>query len=283
MGSGGRIGRMISYGWSQMLPSDWNFIRQGRAAGWPTNSGSLQWDPADGVAALCKWVDLFGPVDAMLVLSGVVPSRGSDLSQNSKIAEACLEGAAAAGIERVLLTSSSAVYGAYQERPFRETDSTQPVNAYGQEKLNMEAVGQSYNSESVEVCALRIGNVTGADALLINRANATLASPLKIDCFADGTGPLRSYIGPMTLARVCETLTTTPRSLPAVINVAALAPVRMEALASAAAIPWAYKAAPSTSYQHITLDCSRLARLHPFEENAHTATKQVSELQVMDI
>lgn len=278
VGSGGRIGRMISYNWTQMLPSGQSFIRQGRVQDWPTDSSSLQWDPANGVAALCTWVDRFGPIDVMFILSGVVPAPGCDLSLNTTIAQTCLDGAKAAGIRRVLLSSSSAVYGAYKNLPYKETDYTKPVNAYGEAKLTMEALGRSYVTDDFEVSALRIGNVAGADALLLNRAKATADRPLLIDRFQDGSGPSRSYIGPKTLARVCQTLTTTLSRLPAVINVAAPEPLKMEELAIAANIPWTYKPAPSTAHQNITLDCGNLTLLHEFEKKASSAGTQIAEL-----
>ncbi|WCE68572.1 NAD-dependent epimerase/dehydratase family protein (plasmid) [Sulfitobacter faviae] len=264
IGSGGRVGRIISHYWAQMLPPSLSFIRQGRAPDWLTDSNLLQWDPTNGPAPLCAWIDQFGPIDVMLVLSGVVPAPGCDLSLNSAIAQACLEGAMAAGIRRVLLTSSSAVYGAHQTLPFKETDLTRPVNAYGQEKLKMESLGQSYASYDLEVCALRIGNVAGADALLLNIAKSTPSEIIEIDVFDDGRGPVRSYIGGRTLAEVLLSLCLYPPPLPPVLNIGTPQPVSMDALADAAGQPWRARTAASPSMQNITLDCSLLASLHSF-------------------
>ncbi|AHM03752.1 hypothetical protein roselon_01364 [Roseibacterium elongatum DSM 19469] len=209
-----------------------------------------------------------GAFDATICLAGVTPGPGADLSLNTGLAEAALTAAHRAGIGRVLVASSSAVYGAGDGTPFSETARTDPVNAYGAAKLDMERACAPWRDKGVEVCCLRIGNVAGADALLLNVARSAPDQPLVIDRFADGRGPVRSYIGARSMADVLLTLATTPRDLPEVLNVAAPGHVWMEDLARAAGHPFDFRDAPPTAYQSITLACARLAALHDFAPDA---------------
>lgn len=270
-GASGRVGRLLTRAW---MASGARVALQRRASLALTPSlPELRWAPMEGAAALCDWAAIHGAPRAMLVLAGATPGTGRDLSLNLALAEACLEGARQAGIGRVLVASSSAVYGGGRDAPWHESDPAEPTTPYGLAKLTMEAAcmrarTQGLDTQGLEVCCLRIGNVAGADALLLN---AALDKPLAIDCFADGAGPLRSYIGPHTLARVLLALAVTPASLPQVLNIAAPAPVAMADLASAAGLAWGWQPAPPTAVQRVTLDCRALARLAPFDVTESTA------------
>ena len=136
----------------------------------------------------------------MIVLAGAV--RG-DLALNAQLTEACCAAAAQAGIGQVLLASSSAVYGVNGGLPCREDTPTHPVNDYGRAKLEAEAVADRWRARGLAITALRIGNVAGADALL---GGMRPGEPTRIDRFADGGSPVRSYIGPVTLADVLAKL-----------------------------------------------------------------------------
>ncbi|MCF6272241.1 MAG: hypothetical protein L3J37_03480 [Rhodobacteraceae bacterium] len=115
---------------------------------------------------------------------------------------------------------------------------------------------------------MRIGNVAGADAMLLNAASATPEKPIRIDQFSDGKGPLRSYIGPGAFGDCIGQLATYTGSLPFLLNVAAPVPVHMEQLAAASSLPWAYRAAPPSSIQNISLDCQALCQLVDFPVHA---------------
>ncbi len=207
----------------------------------------------------------------MIVLAGAV--RG-DLSLNAQLAEACCAAAVQAGIGQVLLASSSAVYGVNAGQACREDTPTHPVNDYGRAKLEAEAVAARWRAQGLAITALRIGNVAGADALL---AGIQPGQPTKIDCFADGTGPVRSYIGPITLADVLAKLLG--QDLPRALNIGAPNPVAMADLAQAAGADWQYQPAPATAYQRITLDCGQLAQHYRFAENQSDAAVMVAEWQ----
>ena len=60
-------------------------------------------------------------------------------------------------------------------------------------------VRQRLQGSATGVTALRIGNVAGADQLLLNAARATDAAPLRLDRLEGGAALSRSYIGPGAL------------------------------------------------------------------------------------
>lgn len=261
VGAGGRVGRLVAAHWPNLTnaPPLWAANRAGGA--------DLQWSPlTDGPTPLLRQLGGQTPA-ALVMLAGVTPGPGVDeaaLSANRALALACLEAARKAGIGRVLLASSSAVYGLSPSgMPFDETTAPAPLSPYGRAKLLMEQSVDPARDAGLQVCALRIGNVAGADALLYSHTGrpAHQSAPLAIDVFADGLGPLRSYIGAASFARVLAQLATIPAPLPPVLNIAAPDPVRMVALAKAAGLPFRMVPAPPTAHQSITLDCRRLAQL----------------------
>ena len=264
VGASGRVGRMLARAWAQdgLRP-----VLQHRSAALPFDLPQLAWKP--GQAALPR------NFDAMIVMAGIVPGKG-DLAENTRIAEACLTAAQEAGIRQVLIASSSAVYGSNGGKPFCESDALHPVNDYGRAKMAMEAACAPFRADGMQVCALRIGNVAGADALLLNVA---AGHRVVVDQFADGAGPLRSYIGPRTMARVLASLVG--RDLPDAINLAAPTPVAMADLARASGADWAWQPAPDSAYQNITLDCSRLSALYGFAPSDSTAQAMVAEWQAL--
>ncbi|MBE0452683.1 NAD-dependent epimerase/dehydratase family protein [Roseovarius autotrophicus] len=254
-GASGRVGRMVLRHWPGGRAA---VVAQHRAA---APEGALLWDPLKGPRALLDHQAQSGAsFRALVMLAGVVPGEGRDLAQNRMLAEAMLEAADRAGITRVLLASSSAVYGPGEH--LAEEAPCAPANAYGAAKLDMEAAGRAWRDRGLEVCALRIGNVAGADALLLNVGRGEGA--ITLDVFADGEGPLRSYIGPRTMAEAIDTLCGHDGLLPPVLNLAAPQPVSMASLALAAGAAIQPRPAPEAAHQRITLDCTRLARLHGF-------------------
>lgn len=254
-GASGRVGHMVLRHWPRARVGVVPQYRRGAPR------GGLLWVPATGPRALLEYqAQRATRFRALVMLSGVTPGEGRDVTQNRAIAEATLVGAQAAGINRVIVASSSAVYGAGEG--FAEEDRCAPANLYGAAKLDMEAACARWRDRGLEVCALRIGNVAGADALLVNAARN--AGQITLDCFADGTGPLRSYIGPRSLAEALATLCLLDGPLPQVLNIAAPVPITMAALAQEAGATIRSRPAPPTAHQRITLDCRRIAAFHPF-------------------
>ncbi|MDZ4310577.1 MAG: NAD(P)-dependent oxidoreductase [Cypionkella sp.] len=262
VGASGRVGRLLARAWARVGQAP---TLQHRGEALAADLPQVEWHPLSG-ASLDK-----GRFRAMIVLAGVV--RG-DMTLNALLAEACCAAAVQAGIAQVLLASSSAVYGVNGGLACRENTPTHPVNDYGRSKLEAEAVANGWRARGLAITALRIGNVAGADALL---AGIQPGQPTMIDCFADGTGPVRSYIGPITLADVLARLLG--QDLPPVLNLGAPHPVAMADLAQAAGADWRYQAAPATAYQRITLDCDLLAQHYRFAEDQSDAATMVAEWQ----
>jgi len=273
-GASGRVGRMVCHHWPRAVPG-LTLVPQYRRDAPP---GALAWDPLEGPDALMAHVAETGRRPAAIVaLAGVTPGPGRDLSLNTALAEATLDAGLRVGVPRVLLASSSAVYGAGDGTPFAEDAPLAPVNAYGTAKHEMEAACAPWCARGLDICCLRIGNVAGADALLLNADRAGPGGAVVIDRFADGGGPVRSYIGPSTLAAVLATLCRHAGPLPPVLNVAAPRPVAMTALAQAAGARIETRPAPPGAHQRITLDCRRLAALHRFEVDDSTAAGMVRQ------
>lgn len=258
-GSSGRVGRMLWRHWQQDNPGAVLIRQMRKAEAEPDRENRLLWDPLTQPLP-----DAAGRIDCLIAYAGITPAYGADLGLNAALAEASLAAALRAGIGRVLLTSSSAVYGAPLDgQALREEDEPRPVNDYGRSKLAMEAVCDPWRARGLEICCLRIGNVAGADVLLLNGLIAK-GLPLRIDRFKDGGGPLRSYIGPATLARVTAALASHAGPLPAWLNIGAPEAVAMADLASAAGFDWQWQEAPASAHQRITLDLSRLTALYSF-------------------
>ena len=270
VGSTGRVGRMVLHHLNAAPLADVEIIEQhrdsDRALGlfW-----SLQGAAPEGLADL--------RIDAIICLAGVTPGSGADLALNKPLALSVLQAAHEAGIGRVLLASSSAVYGAGDGTPLSEASVPKPVNSYGEAKLDMEQACAPWRDKGLDVCCLRIGNVAGADALLLNVAKTPSDQPLGIDCFANGRGPVRSYIGAGTLAEVLFDLATQPGPLPHVLNIAAPGVVFMEDLARAVGHSFEFRTAQAGAHQRITLDCRALAARHTFGANASDATQMVAQ------
>jgi nucleoside-diphosphate-sugar epimerase len=192
----------------------------------------------------------------MIVLAGVTGTDTATLALNTDLALAAVAAARQAGIGRILIASSQAVYGPAQPL-VSEATPCQPVSPYGRAKLQMEQA--LAGAEGVTL--LRLGNVAGADSLLLT---ASRQAPV-LDRFADGQSPRRSYIGPVTLARVLNRLLDPALDLPPVLNVASPGLVAMNDLLLAARQPFTWTEAPPSALPRLELDVSRLAALVPLD------------------
>ena len=276
LGSSGRIGTMLRGCWAVQSDPATEFTFQTRRAD-ENHPADFLWDVADAPPQVLIDAPTF---DCMIVLSGVVPRPDADFTLNAAIGTASITAAARLGIGTVLLASTSAVYGTHSDAPFHEEDTPHPLNDYGRSKLEMEATSRDCaQALGIKLCCLRIGNVAGADVLLLNGAALGPSGKLSLDCFTDGGTPVRSYIGPQTLAEVLISLIRARDDLPAVLNVAAPRPVSMLALTQAAEFPVTLTPAQTDRHQHVTLDCSALSALHRFGPSASTPAGIVRQWQ----
>lgn len=250
-GAGGRIGSLLR----PVLSATYALRGPG---------GDLVWDPLQGPEPLVDWCQRHGAPAALLQLARGV--AGDPARDDAAIGRATVAAARAAGIGLVLLASSSAVYGFSRAVPWAEDEAVDPPGAYGQSKLAMERA-----CAGPGVSCLRIGNVAGADALLTNKAR-----PVPVDRFADGAGPVRNYIGPLTLARVLAALAEAP-ALPPVLNLAAPRPVDMADLAVAAGLPVIRQTAPAEALARVTLDMTQLESLVGFADTDSDPATMIAE------
>jgi len=264
-GANGRVGQLLIGAFDQM--TEQVVFAHRSASRLTARHAEIRWAPMDGPEPLVKWVSTNGVPQAMLVLAGSTPSTGENMTINIALAEASLSAARLAGIGRIFLASSSGVYGYGSDTAWAEVDPVDPPSPYGKAKREMELA-----CTGTDVCALRIGNVAGADALLTN-----LSRPLRLDQFKTGAGPMRSYIGPKTLARVVLALARHSGPLPPILNVGTPTPVDMTDLAAAAELPVVRQPAPETAIERLTLDTTLLEKHVEFGDRDSNAATMVAE------
>lgn len=248
-GAGGRLGQLLRGTWARLAPAQGLALfaaRQGPA--------DLAFSAQDIPATLPH-------CDMVVALWGVTAGSEAELAQNAALVSATLAVARAARAPRVLHLSSAAVYGPGRE--LTETDTASPTNAYGHAKLAMEAQVAQRGADDLHQCCLRLANVVGADSLA-PALRAPAGTRAHLTRFADGRGPLRSYVSPGALARIFQALAALPpAALPPLLNIATAAPVEMEALLRAAGKSIDWTEPPPGDRQHVTLSTARLQGLLP--------------------
>ncbi|WP_375257685.1 NAD-dependent epimerase/dehydratase family protein [Citreimonas sp.] len=239
-GATGKVGRMLRHPACAEAWAGIDLMPVGRC------DDMLRWAPGDDPAALPR-------AECVLALWGV--TAGNSLADNTMLAREAARLAHAVGARRVLHASSAAVYAPSAD-PHPESDPLAPVTAYGAAKAAMERAILDLD-DGIEHVRLRIGNVAGAESLF---ASLCRGGAVTLDHFADGQGPVRSYIGPIDLTRVLAALIRAS-TLDGVLNVAAPEPVAMQALVQAAGAPLRWREAPNGATQSLMVDATRLSRL----------------------
>lgn len=253
LGAGGKVGTLLRRFWARTPPRDIRPVFQSSNRG---GGDLVVWragdDPADLPAAR-----------TIVALWGVTPGKGALIELNQALGRRALEIAAAVGAQRVLLASSAAVYSGSRRRVHSETeDLPMPANAYGQSKLAMERAARRWVCEqprAPRLVSLRLGNIVGADQLF---GNLERGEVIRLDRFASGAGPVRSYLAIPDLARIVETLACCAApDLPDVLNVAGSQPLAMADLTSLAGRKVVWHPAPPGALERVELDTSRLRSL----------------------
>lgn len=138
-----------------------------------------------------------------------------------------LQAAREAGVERVVMASSSAVYGENDTSPKTETLAPEPTSPYGAAKLAMEGFGRAYASAyGLHVTSLRYFNVYGARQDPAGQYAAVV--PRFIAAFLADTSPLiygdgsqtRDFIHVSDVVRANLLAACSPVQAGAVLNVA---------------------------------------------------------------
>lgn len=264
LGASGQLGRMLRCFWED-APALALHSRQ-------TLPGFIHFDL---ILEPEKAVEAMAGKSAVICLSGVTPAGvatgGEVYSRNTDLALAAVRCAAEAGVGRVFLASSAAVYGA-AAGVHAEESLPQPAAPYGQAKLDMERAAFDLAQRLGQaVTALRIGNVAGADAIL-----GGWRAGMQIDQLTDGSTPRRSYIGPRTLARVIARLCQIS-DLPKILNISSPGVIEMGALLDATGLDWCVRDAGPEVIPEVALSTKRLERYVSFAPEDGTAAGMVAE------
>lgn len=253
LGSTGRLGRLLRHHWPKDTQLD--LIWHGRRA-----AATLCFDLKD----TSKLSDAMTQADIILNLAGNTPATSDDMEANIDIANRVFS---CAGELPVITASSAAVYGE-RTGDCAESDEVTPISNYGRAKLRVEQLSTDHSGPS---CAIRIGNVVGADALFAERR-----SHYVLHQFADGRTPMRSFINPSLLAQVLDSLMTCMLhggTVPSVLNIASPEPVEMSALLDAAGLEWSAEPAPSHAIARVALDTCRIQALFDMPVDASLPQK----------
>ncbi len=92
-------------------------------------------------------------------------SRESILSANVEGTATVLAAALEAGVRRVVFVSSTAVYGVPERHPIHEDDPLVGVGAYGESKIEAEAVCRAFGARGLETVIVRPKTFVGAERL----------------------------------------------------------------------------------------------------------------------
>src|SRR5256714_14483559 len=129
-----------------------------------------------------------------------------------------LDAMLSAGVEKIVFSSTCAIFGPPERVPIDETMSKQPINPYGESKLGVEKILRWYNKiHGLKFIALRYFNAAGASAkfgedhrvethLIPNGLKVALGENRNVEIFGtdyetpDGTC-IRDYIHILDLAR----------------------------------------------------------------------------------
>lgn len=244
IGAGGQVGRRLARAFAAAGQSWLGVGRGARDLAW-----SMVGAPPDLPSCRGR---------AVFVLAGAIPQSGQDMALNTRLAEAGVAAARQWRAARCFVVSSSSIYGPTGAVAVGEDAPADPQGAYARAKLEMERA-----TAAPDVTALRLANVAGASEPFV-----TLERPgvPVLDRFPEGHGPMRSYVGPVCLARIIARLALLAErgvDLPPVLNVAAPGEVAMEDIFRAAGRAFRWREAPATAAAHVHLDVSRLAAMVP--------------------
>ena len=266
-GAGGRLGRLLRAAARRAGSDGTRLAFQSRQPG-----ADIAWAPGDPLSALPR-------CETLVALWGATGGDPAALAANSALVATSRQVALACGARRLIHLSSAAVYG--PGRGMTEDAPLLPTADYGRSKRAMEqAVAALPADDGMAHCCLRLANVVGADSLAPGLRGT---APVGMDQFADGRGPLRSYIAPGDLLRVLRALSALPPdALPPVLNVAAPAPVRMDDLVRARGRDLAWRPAPDTAVPEVSLDVTRLETLLPGTTACHTADAMIADWAALE-
>jgi len=251
-GASGRVGRLLRAALPEARLGGLQILWHGRRPG-PGNQ--VDWDigrapPPD-----------LPPGTPILNLAGQTSGSDEILADNVLSARAVAE--LALRLAAPLLHMSTAAVLAPASQDLTEDDVPAPTSAYGRAKLQAEQVlSQTLPNEHLTL--LRLANLAGADMLF---GNIRAGLPITLDPIAGQPGgPIRSYVGPATLARILDGLVgrvVKGQALPRVLNLAQPGAVAMADVLMATDMRWSWAPPRTGAIPRVTLSTQRLATLVP--------------------
>jgi len=143
-------------------------LSTGRRWAVPPDMTFIQADIGDA-AAMSAVFNAF-PIDAVMHFAGSIEVGESvthplEYYRNNTVGSLTfIEAALAAGIRKMVFSSTAAVYGEPEAQPIQEDASTRPINPYGWTKLMTEQMLRDASAaHGLNYVALRYFNVSGAD------------------------------------------------------------------------------------------------------------------------
>lgn len=279
LGANSKLGSMLRF-WANRTGANW--LGQTR-----DGSGDLRWsgsfdDPSSGT--------VLREGSTVINMIGATSGDPATLNRlNVTFVQDLLHHAARNKVAHVVLASSAAVYGGHGSGVFAENSPLSSASPYGTSKIAMEnaALTMGEIPGGPKITILRIGNVAGADALnTAAQRYVDTGTPMHLHRFADGSSPIRSYIGPHDLFRAVRALTNPPQNAVRVVNLAHPQPVTLADLAAAyrshlfPSLAWTDTPAPDTALQRVELDTTKLAtqvNFMPFDDPAESFAGQVAD------
>lgn len=138
----------------------------------------------------------FAGAEVVFHLAGRASARASwgaafddYLDDNVRVTQRVLEAALVAGVPRVVVASSSSVYGDPAVRPTPEDAVCRPRSPYGASKLMAEGLAAAYGAQGLDVAVLRLFTVYGPGQrpdMLLARAIAAATGGGELLVFGDG-------------------------------------------------------------------------------------------------
>ncbi len=272
-GASGKLGEVLRRSWAMQPEMVLNPLWQTRKNARP---GWLRWDM---LTAPYVGPSLTG--GCVLHLAGGATPATCSGNDNADLAISALNMARDGGLSHVFVASSAAVYGKAGPDPLDEDQRPIPASVYGFAKARMEQSVMDWHSAhpgGPQITILRIGNVFGSDSLIGDAATRTetVLDPVP----GTAGGPVRSYIGPQSLARVIAQLCSLAfdrASLPLFLNVSAAPAVAMASLLEAARLPWRFGSPNDAVIPRVELQVRRLYGLVKMPPDAGSAETMAAE------
>lgn len=251
-GACGSVGTLLRRAWGATPPQGMVVLSAARR-----QDVDIPWDIEAGPVP--RW-----PEGAIILhLAAAVRAPADQMGRNLVIARNLAKAAAKNRARLILAASTAAVYAPTSDPATEETPPA-PLSAYGQSKVEAETVLRAEcQTSGIPVSVLRIANLVGADALI--GARRATDPPVLLDPVpGQPRGPLRSWIGPVSLARAIEALCRIGAGeRPPVLNLTQGPPLAMADLLDAAGLSWSFGPPNPRVVPAAVMDGTRLAALCP--------------------